>query len=437
MTATIDRPTVQPAKQTLCEARNVSHDFVMPNGSKLRVLEDINVAIRPSEVVALLGPSGSGKSTILRILAGLIKPTQGEVFYRGEQVDGLTPGVGIVFQSFALYPWMTVTENVEVVLTAAGLPPEEIRGRADRAIRTVGLGGFEEAYPRELSGGMKQRLGIARALSVNPEILFMDEPFSHVDALTAEGLRAEVIDLWQPTDSNPSSILMVSHDIEEVVYMADRIIVLSSHPGRVRTVVQNKLPRPRDYRSRESQELVDYLHEIITGTEMPDVPKTAAPAARTRIEPLPLTTTSEVVGLLEYLDARGGSDDIFDLAAETDQEFGRMMAITKAAELLNFVDTPKQDIVLTAEGRRFVRADPEERKQIWREQLLKLRLFEDVYALLRQQPDQEVSADDVREMIIFAMPRENYDAMFDTMVRWARFGNLFAYEEDADRLSLQ
>ncbi len=436
MTATIDTPPAQTATQTLCEARNVSHDFVMPNGSKLRVLEDINVAIRPAEVVALLGPSGSGKSTILRILAGLIRPTQGEVFYREQKVDGLTPGVGIVFQSFALYPWMTVTQNVEVVLQAAGLPLDEIRGRADRAIRTVGLAGFEEAYPRELSGGMKQRLGIARALSVNPEILFMDEPFSHVDALTAEGLRAEVIDLWQPTDSNPSSILMVSHDIEEVVYMADRIIVLSSHPGRVRTVVQNKLPRPRNYRSRESQELVDYLHEIITGTEMPDVPS-VVPAARTRIEPLPLTTTSEVAGLLEYLDARGGSDDIFDLAAETDQEFGRMMAITKAAELLNFVDTPKQDIVLTAEGRRFVKADPEERKRIWREQLLKLRLFQDVYALLQQQPDHEVSADDVREMIIFAMPRENYDNMFDTMVRWARFGNLFAYEEDADRLSLQ
>ncbi len=436
MTATIDTPPVPAATQTLCEARNVSHDFVMPNGSKLRVLEDINVAIRPSEVVALLGPSGSGKSTILRILAGLIGPTQGEVFYHGQKVHGLTPGVGIVFQSFALYPWMTVTQNVEVVLQAAGLPLDEIRGRADRAIRTVGLAGFEEAYPRELSGGMKQRLGIARALSVNPEILFMDEPFSHVDALTAEGLRAAVIDLWQPTDSNPSSILMVSHDIEEVVYMADRIIVLSSHPGRVRTVVQNKLPRPRNYRSRESQELVDYLHEIITGTEMPDVPS-VVPAARTRIEPLPLTTTSEVAGLLEYLDARGGSDDIFDLAAETDQEFGRMMAITKAAELLNFVDTPKQDIVLTAEGRRFVKADPEERKRIWREQLLKLRLFQDVYALLQQQPDHEVSADDVREMIIFAMPRENYDNMFDTMVRWARFGNLFAYEEDADRLSLQ
>ena len=241
--------TEATATETLCETRNVSHDFVMPNGAKLRVLEDISVVIKPSEVVALLGPSGCGKSTILRIMAGLIQPTQGDVIYRGEKVRGLTPGVAIVFQSFALYPWMTVTENIEVVLRAAGLPSEEIRERAERAIRTVGLTGFEEAYPRELSGGMKQRLGIARALSVNPEILFMDEPFSHVDALTAESLRAEVLDLWAPQGSNPSSILMVSHDINEVVYMADRIIVLSSHPGRVRTIVQNPLPRPRDQRS--------------------------------------------------------------------------------------------------------------------------------------------------------------------------------------------
>src|SRR5438874_10183296 len=275
MSAAIDTSSAERT-QTLCEIRNVSHDFAMPNGSKLRVLEDINVVIKPSEVVALLGPSGCGKSTILRIMAGLIQPTQGDVIYRGEKVQGLTPGVAIVFQSFALYPWMTVAGNIEVVLRAAGLPPEEIRERAERAIRTVGLAGFEEAYPRELSGGMKKRLGIARALSVDPEILFMDEPFSHVDALTAEGLRAEVIDLWAPRDQNPSSILMVSHDIKEVVYMADRIIVLSSHPGRVRTVVENPLPRPRDYRARESEELVDYLHEIITGAEMPDVPATAA-----------------------------------------------------------------------------------------------------------------------------------------------------------------
>src|SRR5712691_888915 len=350
MTATIETP-VQPTTETLCETRNVWHDFVLPNGSKLRVLEDISEAIKPSEVVALLGPSGSGKSTILRILAGLIRPTQGEVFYRGRQVTGLTPGVGIVFQSFALYPWMTVTENVDVVLHAAGLPPDEIRARCERVIRTVGLAGFEEAYPRELSGGMKQRLGIARALSINPEILFMDEPFSHVDALTAESLRAEVIDLWAPEDSNPSSILMVSHDINEVVYMASRIIVLSSHPGRVRTIVENPLPRPRDQASRELDELVDYLHEIITRSEMPDVPASVAPRAP-RIEALPRATTSEIVGLLEYLDARGGTDDIFDLAAETDHEFGAMIAITKAAEILDLVDTPKQNLRLTAEGRR-------------------------------------------------------------------------------------
>jgi NitT/TauT family transport system ATP-binding protein len=421
--------------ETLCEARNVSHDFTMPNGSKLRVLENINVAIKPLEVVALLGPSGSGKSTILRILAGLIKPTEGEVFYRNQRVTGLTPGVAIVFQSFALYPWMTVTENVTVVLHAAGLPPEEIPACAERAIRTVGLAGFEEAYPRELSGGMKQRLGIARALSVNPEILFMDEPFSHVDALTAEGLRAEVIDLWQPKDQNPSSILMVSHDIKEVVYMADRIIVLSSQPGRVRTVVPNPLPRPRDYRSSESQELVDYLHEIITGGELPDVP--VAPLRPGTIQPLPHATTSSIVGLLEYLDANNGRDEIFRIAGATDEEFGNIIAIVKAAEMLNFVDTPRESVILTPEGRRFVRADTETRKAIWREQLLKLRLFQDVHDLLLQQPDHEVSADIVREMIIMAMPRENYEAIFDTMVRWARFGNLFAYEEDADRLSLQ
>jgi NitT/TauT family transport system ATP-binding protein len=423
-------------KETLCEIRNVSHDFAMPNGSRLRVLEDINVAIKPSEVVALLGPSGCGKSTILRILAGLIRPSQGEVLYHGSEVSGITPGIAIVFQSFALYPWMTVTQNVEAVLQAAGLPPDERKERAEKAIRTVGLAGFEEAYPRELSGGMKQRLGIARALSINPEILFMDEPFSHVDALTAEGLRAEVIDLWEPHDSNPSSILMVSHDIKEVVYMADRIIVLGSHPGRVRTIVENTLPRPRDQRSRESEALVDYLHEIITGAEMPDVP-VAAVARASRIEALPHTDTSDVIGLLEYLDAKNGVDDIFDVAAATGREFGQIMTITKAAELLNFVDTPKQDIVLSAQGRRFVRAEAEERKAIWREQLLKLRLFLDVRTMLEQRPDHGASGDLVREMIILALPRENYEELFDTLVRWARFGNLFAYEDDADWMSLQ
>jgi len=432
MTAAVDVAT-----DTLCEARHISHDFVMPSGSRLRVLEDVSVAIKPSEVVALLGPSGSGKSTILRILAGLVRPTEGEVLYRGKRVEGLTPGVGVVFQSFALYPWMTVVENVEVVLKAAGLPESELRVRSERAIRTVGLAGFEEAYPRELSGGMKQRLGIARALSVNPEILFMDEPFSHVDALTAESLRAEVLDLWAPANQNPSSILMVSHDIKEVVYMADRIIVLSSHPGRVRTIVQNPLPRPRDQRSSQFEGLVDYLHEIITGSELPDVPLEARRRESTTIQALPPSTTSEITGLLEYLEAHGGKDEIFEISANVHQEFGRVIAITKASEILGFIDTPKQDVVLTPLGWQFVRAGAEERKQIWRTQLLTIKLFRDLDTRLQQHPDEPIPADEVKEMIIIALPHENYETMFDTIVRWARFGNLFAYDEDTEKITLE
>src|SRR6266702_8603196 len=256
----------------LCEQRGVWHDFTLPNGKPLHVLEDINLVIRPNEVIALLGPSGCGKSTILRILAGLIQPTKGEVFYHGQLLQGLNPGVAIVFQSFALYPWKTVTENIQAVLKTAGMPPEEVTQRTERSVRLVGLEGFEEAYPRELSGGMKQRVGMARALSVEPDILLMDEPFSQVDALTAESLRAEVIDIWQAKGSNLSSILMVSHDIKEVVYMADRIVILDAKPGRVRTIVENKLPRPRDYRSPAVLALVDQLHDIITKAEMPDVP---------------------------------------------------------------------------------------------------------------------------------------------------------------------
>jgi NitT/TauT family transport system ATP-binding protein len=432
-------PALTPTAATdaLCEVRGVWHDFKQPNGQPLRVLEDINLAVRPNEVVALLGESGCGKSTILRILAGLIRPTRGEVLYHGRPLEGLNPGVAIVFQSFALYPWMTVAENIHAVLRAAGIPGPQVIERAERAIRLVGLSGFEEAYPRELSGGMKQRVGMARALSVDPEILLMDEPFSQVDALTAESLRAEVLDIWSAKERHLSSILMVSHDITEVAYMADRIVILSAKPGRVRTVVENRLPRPRDYKSPGALALVDRLHDIITKAELPDLPASVSDRALAAIEPLPEATTSEIVGLLEYLDARGGREELFRIAADTHSEFGRVISIVKAAEVLDFVDTPKRLVVLEPHGVRFVKADPEERKVIWRAQLLKLRLFRDIYNCLQRQPKHEVDRDFVLETFILNMPQENYEKIFHTFIRWARFGDLFAYDETTETISLQ
>jgi NitT/TauT family transport system ATP-binding protein len=434
--AQVHRHAAPAQPEALCELRGVRRDFVMPNGAPRCVLDAIDVAIRPNEVVALLGPSGCGKSTILRILAGLIAPTAGEVLYHGRPLQGLNPGVAMVFQSFALYPWMTVTGNVEIVLEAAGIPREEIAERVASAVRMVGLAGFEEAYPRELSGGMKQRVGMARALSTRPEMLFMDEPFSQVDALTAEALRAEVLDIWAEKTQAISSILMVSHDIKEVAYMADRIVVLSANPGRVRTVVDNRLPRPRDYRSPEILRLVDQLHDIITGAEMPDTPEPSTPELEhTTFEPLPDAPSTGIVGLLEYLDARGGQEDLFRITADANQEFGAVIAIVKAAEMLGFLDTPKRLVALTPEGVRFVKASPHERKEIWRASLLSLRLFREVERLLAQEG--ELSREAVIELIIEEMPRESYEKVFSTLVHWARFGDLFAYDEGTETLTPQ
>src|SRR5512138_3900568 len=427
-------PKPTTASEPLCELRHVGKVFPQGSGAPLHALEDVSIAIRPKEVVALLGPSGCGKSTILRILAGLTPPSAGEVLYHAAPLQGLNPGVGFVFQSFALFPWMTVAENVEAVLVAAGRPPEETRERAGRAIRLVGLAGAEEAYPRELSGGMKQRVGMARALSLEPEILFMDEPFSQVDALTAESLRAEVLDIWAGQERNPRSILMVSHDIKEVAYMADRIVVLDANPGRVRTVVAVDLPRPRDYRSPGLLAMVDRLHDIITGMEMPDVPAPAA--AGTTFEPIPDAAAGEIVGLLEYLDARGGREDVFRIAAETDREFGKLISVVNAAELLDLVETPKRTVALSALGQRFVRAGPEERKAVWRDKVLRLALFRHVREALERAEGHRLPREFVLEIIAVALPQEDYDATFQRAVSWARYGEVFAYDDGAELVSL-
>ncbi|HEX3132206.1 MAG TPA: ABC transporter ATP-binding protein, partial [Planctomycetota bacterium] len=292
--------------KVLCESVGVGHDFPQPDGRPHTILANINLAIHAHEVVALLGPSGCGKSTLLRILAGLITPTCGSVNYRGKPFTGINPGMALVFQSFALYPWMTVADNIRVVLVATGLGEDEIAKRVDHVVRLVGLGGSVGAYPRELSGGMKQRVGVARALALDPEILFLDELFCHVDSLTAESLRADVLNLWASAVGRLRSILLVSHDIPEVVMMADRIVLLGANPGRVRTIVENPLPRPRDLRAPAALALIDRLHDLITGHEMPDLPPLAPVVGVALAEPLPHVKTMQVHGLLERLRDHGG-----------------------------------------------------------------------------------------------------------------------------------
>lgn len=416
----------------LCELKGVQMRFPGPKGQVKRVLEDINLAVRYEEVLCLVGPNGSGKSTLLRILSGLLQPTKGEVRWHGEKLRGVNQSVSMVFQTFALVPWMTVEDNVRMVLRARELPEEEVREKAASAIHKVGLEGFEEAFPRELSRGTKQRVGVARALAVDPEILVMDDPFSQVDALTGEALRQEILDIWSDAENNPSSVVLVSHRITEAVLMADRIAILGGTPSTLRTVVENPLPRPRDPRSAGFIRLVDQLHDIIASAELPDV-QVSAPQpglADGVLEPLPHAHTADILGLLEFLDTQqGGNCDLFHVVTHTHVPFEKVLTIVKGAEMLELVDTPRRSVVLTQLGKKFVAADMDARKDIWKAQLLELKLFRVVKDLIELH-DGELNKDELVHELAVRLPMENLELTFGTLVAWGRFGELFAYRED-------
>ena len=412
----------------LLEVRHVYQSFPGAGGGSMEVLHDINLEIREHEVVAILGPSGCGKSTLLRAIIGLEPPASGQILYRGKVQVGLNPSTALVFQNFALFPWLTVQENVAVGLSHLSLTAAEQGKRVRQVIEAVGLAGSEEAYPKELYGGMKQRVGLARALAVQPEILCMDEPFSALDVLTSETLRNEVIDLYTSKATPVNSILMVTHSISEGVFMATRLVVMGAHPGTIRAVLDNALSYPRDEHHPDFVALVQKLHELITQAVMPaeSVPAKVAGAGRPPLQSIPSVSLTRVIGLLEVLENEGGLE-LFELARHAGLELSQLLLVVHAAELLGWVTTPGGRVEMTAEGRQFVTADIGARKQRLNATLRGLFAFDLVIQALKQSANDEVDEAAVLNQLAQAFPHERPQRILRTIVAWARYAELFKY----------
>jgi NitT/TauT family transport system ATP-binding protein len=455
--AFLRRPTPAPLSPAvplgdasrLVELHRVSKSYeVAEGGPDVRILDDIDLTVREGEMLALLGQSGSGKSTILRLVAGLAKPTQGMVLRHGTPLEGVNPDVAIVFQSFALYPWLTVEENVEVGVIRRRVAREEAAEEIQRAIDLIGLSGYENAYPKQLSGGMRQRVGFARALVARPEVLLMDEAFSALDILTAENLRNEVVKLWQDrANAGLKSLFFVTHNIEEAVFMASRILVMSSHPGRITTEIVNPLPWPRDPTAASFEAMTEQVRAAITALALPDQPAERAAAGRTaplaeaaasaqRIESIPNVPVALIVGLLEVLEANDESINVFDLSARIAKDFGETIAIVKAAEMLNLVDTPKDEVHMLPPGWYFLAAPLAQRKTLFRQAIERLRLFQIIEAKLGEAPEERMAADDVKEILATLLPYDERENLFQTIVAWGRFADILDYDQDDDTVFL-
>jgi len=434
-------PSIEPP---ICQATEVSVAF-----GALLVLREVTLCINRGEVVAILGPSGCGKSTLLRVLVGLLKPTSGQVLAHGEPLAGIHPGIAIVFQNFALYPWLTVQGNVRVGLNGIAIDAASARRRIADCIDLVGLDGFENAYPKELSGGMKQRVGLARALARGPELLCMDEPFSALDVFTAESLRSEIYRLWTGQTKGAAahlpaslkSILMITHIIEEAVFLADRIVIMGTRPGHIRQIVQNDLPHPREYRDSAFGEMVQMLHTIIVSEHLPE-PTSPAGSVATGVggwpvpEPIPHVGLGQVIGLMEIVQDHQGKMDVFALDVQTSYDFGHTLSVIKAGEMLGFLETPGNAVLLSEIGRVFLGSDINARKSMLNQRLRRLGAFQMVLRILEEAKDHQLSADIIQEELVMRLPNENIEELFDTMIGWARFAELLSYDADAQTLGL-
>ncbi|MDE3178431.1 MAG: nitrate/sulfonate/bicarbonate ABC transporter ATP-binding protein [Acidobacteriota bacterium] len=431
------------AEEPIIEARGVTKSFALRDNQAIEVIAATDVAIYASQIVALLGPSGSGKSTLLRMLAGLEQPSSGQVLWHGQPQARKKPNVAIVFQSFALFPWLTVLENVEAPLQSQGVGAVPRRKRALKILDTVGLDGYETAYPKELSGGMKQRVGFARALVVEPEVLFMDEPFSALDVLTAENLRSQLLDLWLEQQIPTRAVFLVTHNIEEAIYLADRIIVIGRNPARIRAEFEVRLPHPRDQKSESFINLVDYTYKVLTQPELEALPpvEPKAPEATgrgaSRYPALPHTRPDAIVGLMEMLSDRGGRDDLYRLADEFGMEVDDLLPLVNAAELLHFVRVQEGDVEITPEGQRFAAADILTQKELFRSAALEnVTLLKQIDHTLRTKSDHRMPDAFFLGLLDDHFTNEEAQRQFDTTINWGRFAEIFDYDSDTRRLFL-
>ena len=441
-------PTAEPpgdgTNGAILEGRGLEKFYRQPDGGKIEVISPTNIKIMPGQILALLGPSGCGKSTLLRMLTGLARPSAGEVLWHGRSLAGQPPNVGIVFQSFALFPWLTVLQNVEAPLEARGVGAVERHKRALRILDAVGLDGFENAYPKELSGGMKQRVGFARALVIEPEVLFMDEPFSALDVLTAETLRGELLELWQDHKIPTRAIFIVTHNIEEAVELADRAIVLGSNPARIREDFEITLAQPRSRKSEPFEALVDHIYRVLT---QPNVaheapPATMAPEGRPsaasapRYLMLPHVRAGGMAGFLEILADHGGHEDLHRISHQLLLESDDLLPIVGACALLGFARVEQGDAEITEPGREFAAADIQRRKQLFREAVLAhVPLLQQMSSALQAKADGTMLLDFFHDLLDEHFSDDEVRRQLDTAVQWGRYAELFDYDSVTGRLS--
>lgn len=422
----------------LVDVKNVRHHYDKPSGGDLLVLDNVDLTLFDNEIVGLLGRSGSGKSTLLRSIAGLIQPSSGQIsFARGD--DGAPATVSMVFQSFALFPWLTVQQNVEVGLEAKRVRPEERRRRSLAAIDLIGLDGFENAYPKELSGGMRQRVGLARALVVDPTILLMDEPFSALDVLTAETLRTDLLDLWCEGRMGIKSILMVTHNIEEAVLMCDRILVFSSNPGRIVSQIKVDLPQPRDRQDPAFRALVEDIYVRMTAKPEVGEPREGLFPGTGIGMVLPHVSTNTLAGLMEALAAApyDGKADLPQLAGELHYEADELFPIAEVLQLLRFAELAGGDLELTAEARRYAQANVDERKQLFAQHFVAyVPLAAHIRRTLDASPSHQTPGRRFRDELKPLMSAQSAAETLKAVIQWGRYAETFAYDEGADLFTL-